>query len=272
MRIASKESYLKKMRTILSFFFREEDVKSIVYDYEEQFAIAQECGNMPEMQRSSLKTPWRECREILAEEGISPVRALLTQKKFKIFLLLLLFVLSSGYIATRCEKSGVNFLYPAFGINFIIYITAWLIDADGTAEKQKFPVINILLLVYACVECLMVGLYMPNKVFHNVGATVVGVILTITIALVLTLAVILAASEKIQGYSLLTHHVVTITLITLYFVSQMHILQNDVSVFSFHIISGAIYIYCESIAFYLFRMGVNQFTKKYGRTIKTRNS
>lgn len=262
MHIESKESYLRKMKTILSFFFKEEDVKSIIYDYEEQFEMAMKCGNMTEIQGSSLKTPWRECQKILSEAGTSPFKALIVQKKFKILFLILLFVLSLGYIVTKCEKRGISFLFPALGINFLVYILAWLVDVDEIVVKQKFPIINILLLVYVCVECLIIGLFVPIMVSYNVGATVVGVIYTNATVLVLMLILIIVGSEAIKGYSLLIHHVVAIVLCTLYCASQMHILQNEIATFSFRIISGVICIYCESIILYLFRMGVNRFTKK----------
>ena len=56
MHMKSKQSYLRKMKMILSFFYKEEDVKSIIYDYEEQFELAKKCGNMTEIQGSSLKS------------------------------------------------------------------------------------------------------------------------------------------------------------------------------------------------------------------------
>lgn len=272
MSIKSKEAYLKKLRMILLFFFKEEEVRSIIYDYEERLEFTQESVNMPDIQHSSLKIPWRECREILAEAEISPIRAFLTQKKFKIFLMLLLFTLSSGYVAMRCEKSSIDFLLPAFIINFIVYIMRGLIDTEGIVVRQKFSVINILLLVYTCFECLMIGLYIPKRINHNVGAIIACVIVTIAVILVLMIVMIMAGSGEIQGNFLLMHHIITIVLNTLYFISQMGILQEDISSFSFNIISGAIYIYGESIILYLLTMGVKRVTKKYGCAIKTRNS
>ena len=241
MHMKSKQSYLRKMKMILSFFYKEEDVKSIIYDYEEQFEMAKKCGNMTEIQGSSLKSPWKECQKILAEEGTSSFKAFIAQKKFKILFLILLFILSSG----------------------------WLADADGILVKQKYTIINILLLVYACVECFIIGLYVPVMVFFNVGATIVVVINAIATILVLMLILIIIKSKSIKGYYLFIHHVATIVLCTLYCGSQMYIMQDEISIFSFRIISGVICIYCESIILYLFRMGVNRFTKKYGRTIKT---
>ncbi len=118
MHMKSKQSYLRKMKMILSFFYKEEDVKSIIYDYEEQFEMAKKCGNMTEIQGSSLKSPWKECQKILAEEGTSSFKAFIAQKKFKILFLILLFILSSGYIVTKCERGGISFLFPALGINY----------------------------------------------------------------------------------------------------------------------------------------------------------
>ena len=272
MHMKSKQSYLRKMKMILSFFYKEEDVKSIIYDYEEQFELAKKCGNMTEIQGSSLKSPWKECQKILAEEGTSSFKAFIAQKKFKILFLILLFILSSGYIVTKCERGGISFLFPALGINFLFYIIAWLADGDGILVKQKYTIINILLLVYACVECFIIGLYVPVMVFFNVGATIVCVINAIATILVLMLILIIIKSESIKGYYLFIHHVAAIVLCTLYCGSQMHIMQDEISIFSFRIISGVICIYCESIILYLFRMGVNRFTKKYGRTIKTWNT
>lgn len=55
MSIKSKEAYLKKLRMILLFFFKEEEVRSIIYDYEERLEFTQESVNMPDIQHSSLK-------------------------------------------------------------------------------------------------------------------------------------------------------------------------------------------------------------------------
>lgn len=272
MHIKSKESYLRKMQILLSFFFDEDDVTSIIYDYDEQFALIQDCDGIDKTQRHSIQSPWKECRKILTEAEISPVKALIAQKKFQLLLMLLLFICGSCYIMTRCIKSGADFLLCALGINVIVYIAMWLIDTNGIAEKQKFPRINISLFVYACIECLMTGLYMPNMVLYDVGKLFARLILTVTVCLIFFIAMIIAGSERMQGYSLLIHHVATILLNTLYFVSQMHILQNSISTFSFHIIIGAICLYCESIILYLFRIGANRFIQNYGRTTKTRHS
>lgn len=248
MQIQSEDSYLRKMRIILSFFFHEEDVKSIIYDYKEQFETGNKYNN-------HLKTPWRECQQILAESGTSPIRVFILQKKFRILLLLLLFILFTKYIALRCENSGTDFLLAAVIINFVISITAWIADADGIAGKQKFSKLNILLLLYTCIECLMIGIFVPVLLPYNIGKILTTLIVTVAMTFVAMVVFLIIESREMQGYALIIHHISTIVLCTLYFVSQMHIMQSDIETFSFHIITGAICIYCESIVLYLLRKG-----------------
>lgn len=272
MRFKSKESYLKEMRVILSFFFSEDDVRNLLYDYEERLEGMQEDGHMTETFPKTVKNPWEECRGILKEDGIFPLKALMAQKKSKILLMLLLFMIGAGYAVMRCDKSGADFLLPAFVINFVFYILEWFIDTDGMVSKQKLPFIHILLLIYSIVSCLVAGLYIPNMKSPAAGVTFVGVILIAAILMAAMIIVFIAGSGDIQGYSLLIHHIITIVLSSFYFICQMHRMQKDILTFSKHIILGAIFIYSESIILYLIRIGINRFTKNYGRTIKTRSS
>ena len=63
MRFKSKESYLKEMRVILSFFFSEDDVRNLLYDYEERLEGMQEDGHMTETFPGTVKNPWRNVGE-----------------------------------------------------------------------------------------------------------------------------------------------------------------------------------------------------------------
>lgn len=251
--------YLKKLKIMLSFFFDEDDINSIAYDYTERFQIAFSNGNVSGEVPNSLKSPWDECRQIIAETYPSPVKAFLSQKKFKLFLMILVFVLTTLCLSIWCEKRFVNFCIPALCINFGAFIVEIFLDRDLPKTAPDFRVFHVVLLCCMCTEILVIGLCVPHMRMIHAGEFLAGAVLAIILILLIMNITMLVMSNVMHGLLLLTRHVMTVVLASVYLVSQLHIMQESISVFLIYAITGVLCIYFESIILEILRIIINHF-------------
>lgn len=256
--------YLKKLKIMLSFFFDEDDINSIAYDYTERFQMAALDGNAPGKLPDSLKSPWQECRQIVAETYPSPVKAFLSQKKCRLFLMLLVFVLTTFCLSVWCEKRFVNFYVPALCINLGAFAAGMLFDRDLPETAPDFRVFHVFLLGCMCMEILVVGFCLPHMGIVHVGKFYVGefaagAVFAIMLILFIMNIVMLVMSNAMHGLLLLTRHVMTVVLASVYLVSQLHIMQESISVFLIYAITGVLCIYFESIILEILRIIINHF-------------
>ncbi len=249
----SISSYKKRMKAILSFFFSEDEVNDIVFDYDERVNIAVADGGASEDVVKSFEPPWRECRKVIAESGISPVSAVVSQKKFKMLLLVCLFSVAALYLSMRCERMYISFFAPALIINLLFGGGIFL--ADKGVSKIRFSAVHFLLALYVCLQILIVGIGMPKLAAENKGEICVFIMLTVMSVLLLANIILIFAAPSVEGISSLSHHIMIVVLITMYMVSQLHIMQNSISEFSSHVFIMPLCIYGESIILHLFRLG-----------------
>lgn len=252
-------SYLKKLKAILSFFFDEDDINNIAYDYTERFQIALSNGNVSDGVPDSLKSPWDECRQIIVETYPSPVKAFISHKKCKLFLMILVFAVTTICLSIWCEKRFVNFCIPALCINFGVFVAGSVLDRDLPKITLDFRVFHVFLLCCMCMEILVFGLCLPHMKMIHAGEFFAGTVFAIMLILLIMNITMLVMSNSMQGLLLMTRHVMTVVLASVYLVSQLHIMQEDISLFLIYTITGALCIYLENIILDIFRIIINRF-------------
>lgn len=252
-------SYLKKLKIMLSFFFDEDDIYSIAYDYAERFQIALSNGHASDEVPESLKSPWDECRQIIVETYPSPVKAFFSHKKCKLFLMMLVFVLTTLCVAIWCEKRFVNFCIPALCINFGTFIVGILLDRGSSKIALDFRTFHVFLLGCICTEILVFGLFLPHMKMIHVGELYASAVLVIVLILLIMNVIMFVTVNSVHGLLLVTRHVMAVVLASVYLVSQLHIMQENVSLFLISAIIGALCIYFESIILDILRSIINRF-------------
>ncbi len=261
MHITKEAFYIKKLSIFLSFFFDEDDVGDIIYDYTERFHIASfnKDGSENEL---LLRSPLQECRQIVSDIHSSPFKAFLSQKKFKLFLMILLFTFLTCYSFIWCDKKFVGFLFPVLIINFTAFLCGCMIDKASTETARFSSIFHVFLLICTFSEILVIGICMPYMHIINAGKFCVQALQALVLILLLVSIVIIAIDVSIHRNLILLHHILMVILISMYIISQMRIMQKSISAFSFHIVVGTLSVYLESTLLYMIKIILNHFLNK----------
>ncbi len=258
----SKNSFIEKLSFYLSFHFNHDESTGILNDYEEWFNNESSLGKSEEEICAALEKPQIIVRNLLTESPStsSKLYILFHNTMIQAVLLIVVHYFASFLLAEICSVSSLNYLFLAFGINFIYYLIGSLIKT-GTYRVDNRK-LNFSLSAFMLVLVLFEILILPH--FNSEGGRICVAVLTLASLLLLLINVFVSCRNVLHNgeFTFMTMlHFSGIITILFFVINQLHALYDSMTEYSF-LIYGSISLYAEiavlSLIYYMIKKYISK--------------
>lgn len=262
----SKNSFIEKLSFYLSFHFNHDESAGILNDYEEWFNNESSLGKSEEEICAALEKPQIIVRNLLTESPStsSKLYILFHNTMIQAVLLIVVHYFASFLLSEICSVSSLNYLFLAFGINFIYYLIGSLIKTgtyrvDNCMDNRK---LNFSLSAFMLVLILFEILILPH--FNSDGGRICVAVLTLVSLILLLMNLFVCCRNVLHNgeFTLITMlHFSGIITILFFVINQLHALYDSMTEYSF-LICGNISLYAEiavlSLIYYMIKKYISK--------------
>lgn len=241
------KQFLKKLSIWLSFFYEEQDVKNIIYDYEERLAD----GNL-----TIPQSAFHECISVIKSDDANPLIAFFKTRKTKSVLLFSIFSIITIAIGICSDNLRMNMI-TLTGITLLLYvlteIQVWKKDFHYIRTESNhivFYYAGIILLIF------IVGIACLQGLTQNIGEIIVC---TWILAEIVIVAVVIFGSCCNSHFTAIDRQFsILVFSVSAFVISRLHIMQDDISKYFTVILGGAALLCLENYILYRIRIGVSR--------------
>lgn len=246
-----KECFMKRLRFYLSFHFSDAESASILKDYEEWFENEILRGKSEKEVCDALKKPQKIVKNLLDESGSDSKRVTIIfhNKMLQLLLFMMIYMLAGILLLGICNRNSLNFLYVAFGMNFLYFLIGSVLTGNSvlSSGRQRYKgnvfILGMAVLIIGFEMLFLRGnvLLLSGKVYV-IGAGILSV-------LFFGISLYIAVSKMLQDrfYTFITTFQISGVIMLLFFlINQLHMLYGDVSEYT-GFIYGSICIYVETM-------------------------
>lgn len=232
----------------LSFHFNEDENASIIKDYDDWFENEASQGKNEAEICAALEEPKKIVKNLLSESGSdsNQISILLHNTVIQILSLIILHFLIGLSLLRFCNQNAIDFVYFAFGMNFVYFIAGGLLIKKSN-QRAKYNK-SVQFIFYLAISILLFELILPK--LNNPASGKVCVLVLGTFSLILFWMNLYFAMRNIihdkQLTFLSTFHISGIITLIFFVINQLHMLYDDIA--QYHdLIYKSICIYFEII-------------------------
>lgn len=243
----SKNRFIESLSFYLSFHFSHNEIAGILNDYEEWFNNESSLGKSEEEICAALEKPQTIVRNLITESlsTSSKLYILFHNTIMQAAFLIIVHFFACFLLSEVCSGNTLNYLFLAFGINFIYYLIGALIKT-GTYRVDNRN-INLSLSAFLLVLILFEILVLPH--FSSDGGRICAAVLTLASLMLLLMNLFVCCRNVLHNgeFTFMTvFHFSGIITILFFVINQLHALYDSMTEYSF-MIYGSISLYAEIV-------------------------
>ncbi len=263
----SKQRFFNELNLRLSFHFNDNEIASVLGDYEEWFEIEASQGKSEKEICSDLERPDKIVKNLLSETNNTSSKLVIWRHNTTIQLFSVTFVrLFTELILLKiCNRNAMNYMYFALIINFLYFIAGMgFFKQKQICSKACNYKENLVVLGFAALIIMFELLLIPRLDFFYSGTFYAGLFHMFSLVLFLInmyFIICQFAQNRLHSF-IIVLHISGIMSLLFFFINRLHMLDRTMTEYCTKSIAGSVAIYIETVVLCLFFYAIKKCDKE----------